>query len=342
MSDSIVSLNLSETGFQLAEAALSNNRLEISSLGSDSLDTPLFETSNEQGMQTIAKHIEGLFTKSQIKKRNINVILPDSISYSHILQMPKLKEKELLSAIRYQADQFIPMPIDQTALDLEILYEDTVSKNLIVLIVASPLTVIEKVEMLVEMAGCIPEKVENELSATSRFVSTLYKGRIQKSGTLFVNVGETSTSLYFYSQQLGLIVDSHSFKLGKNLFIRDVQANTSFDPKKSEEVLKRIGFGQEGAFRFDELLKPVLAEWGKEIEKFLLSAKEKHGIGAIEAVYLFNKAVEIHGLDSKLGSTISLPTGLFDFSPLIKQTPLTTGLGKDITSYVTTLGGCLR
>src|SRR3989338_1652765 len=104
--------------------------------------------------------------KIRVEKKRLNIVIPDGFTYSQIIKMPRLKEKELLSAIRYQADQFIPMPIDETSLDLEILYEDKVSNNSLVLIIAAPQKLIDRVQNLSEQEGLYPEAIENELSAT--------------------------------------------------------------------------------------------------------------------------------------------------------------------------------
>ena len=85
--------------------------------------------------------------------------------------MPKLKEKELIAAIRYQADEFIPMAIDETNLDLEVLKEDDKTNKMLIFIVASPKKLVEKIQKTVEMADFVPTTLENELSAVARLTS---------------------------------------------------------------------------------------------------------------------------------------------------------------------------
>ena len=104
--------------------------------------------------------------------KNVSLIIPDALTYSQILTMPFLNEKELISAIKYQADQFIPMPIEET-IDIEVIEEITgenKKEKSLLLIVAAPKKVIEKVQTTAELAGLNPESVENELRNQSAFI----------------------------------------------------------------------------------------------------------------------------------------------------------------------------
>src|SRR6185436_4812366 len=111
---------------------------ELLSLGSYETAPNFFDTENQLVLDKQVEILKRLYGNLRIRKKSVNVIIPDSRTYSQIVEMPKLKEKELIAAIRYQADEFIPMAIDETYLDLEILREDKRNHKLLVLIVASP------------------------------------------------------------------------------------------------------------------------------------------------------------------------------------------------------------
>lgn len=342
MADTQVCVNVTENGLQIGEAALSGAELDVRALSFDQNNLSFYEVTTDNVLNDEAKRLETLYNSMHLSKRNVNIIVPDSYSFSQILQMPKLKEKELLSAIKYQSDQFIPMPLEEASLDLEVIYEDKTANKLLVLIVAASQKAVARVEQLVEMAGLIPDSIESELSATSRLLTQFYKPKTPHNGSLFLSFGHSSSTLYFFHHQYDLVIDSHTFKSGKNLFSREIQSNTNFDSKKVDEILLSVGLSQEGSVDFEALLKPVINEFTSEIEKFTASMKEKYQIAGIDGLFLFGRAVDIHLFDQKLQKLLSIPTSYLDISSYVKKTTSFEAMKPRLPSFITTLGGCLR
>src|SRR3989339_1843428 len=152
---------------------------------------------DEKNLDIQAQRIKKLVDSLKITKKNVNVVVPGSLTYSQILVMPQLNEKELVSAIKYQADQFIPMPIEETNIDLEIIDEYKAEGKLLILIVAAPKKLIEKIQTTVELSGLVPESIENELSASSRLISQFNKKFFlpDQEGVMVANFGLNSTTL---------------------------------------------------------------------------------------------------------------------------------------------------
>ncbi|MBI2641829.1 pilus assembly protein PilM [Candidatus Roizmanbacteria bacterium] len=340
MSDIQTCIDIGEYFLRIGQGTQANNKIEMISMGMLS-DTPLFyEYANEKTLGDEADAIRKLMNALNITKRNVRLIIPDTFTYSQIITMPRLKEKELLSAIRYQADQFIPLPIEETSLDLEILHEDKANNSLLVLIVAAPLNIISRVEALCEAAGLIPSSIENELSSTARMLSQFYRPEPKEGGTIFVNFSYSTSSLYFFDHIRGLTVDAHNFKMGYNLFLKETQINTMFDMAKSRGVLKRIGFSSSGTINLAELLKPSKNVFAQEIEKFTLSVREKFKM-AVSSVQLINLATEINAFDKAVAQQLSIPTYNFNVAPFIVPNKVVSTYSKELSSFVTVVGGCI-
>lgn len=341
MSSQCLTLHLSDERLRVVDGALDGNQIVINSLTMQESIGSFFKDDSVLNLKNIAATIEKVITGLQTKVKNVNIVIPDTYSFSQILTMPKLKEKELLSAIKYQADQFIPMPIEETAIDLEILYEDPAQKQLMVLIVAAPLTLITKIENVIETAGLIPEIVENELSATSRVITLLNKPSDAPGGIIYVNFGFTSTSLYYFDHKSGNVIESHTFSLGYELFLKEIQVNLNFDPKRAHDTLRTFGVSKEGSLDVAPIINPVLRDLVKEIEKFIVAVKEKHKVQSITNLYLFNYANNIPYLNSHLTSCLSATTSFLDISSIVKKSPSVSNAKPDLSSFITAIGGCL-
>lgn len=343
MDENSLCIEIGENLVRIADAKSDNQQIEINSLGQQ-IDTPrFFSADSDRVIEDEVKIIETLVSRLNIKKKNVNIIVPDAYTYSQVLVMPVLKEKELLAAIKYQADQFIPLPIEETAIDLDIIYEDKINKKILILIVAAPYKLIDKVEKTIEMAGCIPESIENEASAVIRFLSNHYKNLSKKTtdGTLFLNFGETASSLYFFDHTYNLVTAVHNFKIGLNLFLKEIQVNFNYDLNKTRDILTHIGLGQEGSYNFEEVLKPVMTELISEINKFILSIKAKQNDINITQIVLFNLANKIHFLEKKVQDNFSINSSIIDVSSLIKKNQIIEPHKNELSSFITAIAGSL-
>lgn len=342
MSENIITVELGENNVKVAKARIDGGKIDLTLLARQADTPPFFEVEAEKMLEDETNIIRKIVSSLKISKKPVNVVLPDAFCYSQIVPMPHLNEKELLSAIKYQADQFIPMPIEETSLDLEILFEDKIENKLLVLIVACPQKLIERVEKVMELSDVFPESIENELSATGRFISNIYVPETKEGGTIFVNIGYSSTSLYYFDHKLKLILDSHIFRIGYALFLREAQVDTNINVVKAIELLKNTGFSKDSSVDLDEILKPTLEAFCGEISKFVTSVKEKFRVTTLSQLYFTNLATEMLNIEKKVETDVLLQSSLYNIVPFIKKTNVIAPFSKDLSSFVSTIGGCLK
>lgn len=342
MTESIISLNLDENITRIVKARNLKGKIEINLLRSIQEVPPFFESDTQKIFDDVTEQIKKTIDNLKLSKRRINIVIPDGFTYSQIVYMPKLKEKELLSAIKYQADQFIPMPIEETSLDLDILQEDKTANRLLVLIIAAPQKLIERIQDLAERAGFYPETIENELSATGRFLTNFYTPPSVEGGTIFINLGYSSTSFYLFDHKLRLITDCHNFRAGYSVFLREAQADINIDLIKAKDLLKKIGFTKESTIDFNQILQPSIDAISTELQKFMISIRAKSHSTIISRLYLINLATEINFIDKKIEATVSLPSAIYNPQTLIIKTNPSEPPIIDLPSYIAAIGGCLE
>lgn len=339
----MLTLNLQENIIRIIKARNTGGKVDIELIASQSDTPPFFELDTEKIFSEEARVIKKALDILRINKKAVNIVIPDGFTYSQLVYMPRLKEKELLSAIKYQADQFIPMPIADTSLDLEIIHEDKNANKLLVLIVAAPQNLIEKVQNLAAHTGLFPESIENELSATGRFLANFYNPPADSvGGSIFINLGYGYTSFYFFDHKLKLFTDSHSFQAGLSVFLREAQVDINIDLIKAKNLLKNVGFSQDPSVDLDRILKPAADELCSELQKFINSVKTKFQISSISRLYLLNLASDIHNLDKKIEKYIAIPTSIFDPLPMTKRTNVIEPFIKDLSSFTAAIGGSLE
>lgn len=342
MGEPVTSLYIGENSIRIINAQFNNGQIKVNAFTSQEEMPLLYTTLTEKTINEVASLIDKSFSSLRLNNKNVNIVIPDTLTYSQIQEMPKLKEKELLSAIKYQADQFIPLPLDEASLDLEILNEDAANKKLIVLIVAASEKLISQLTTLVEASGLIPLSIENELSSIGRLLSQCYKPKDKSGGIIYVNIGFSTSSIYYYNPALGLITDTHAIKSGIELFVKELRANINIDSKKAFEILKTIGLGQNGSVNINAILSPAITDFLREVEKFVISTKEKYNT-KITQVNIINNAYKVALLENKVAEYLSIPTSIFDVAPYIQKDSVSSAMQpSQLSSFVSSLGGCLR
>jgi len=342
MINNSLTLEVTENKIKFAEAGLEGKQINVTNLALSENSIFFYENDLPKTVSEQVKLVDELYERSKLKEKNLNIVLPDTYCFTQITSMPKLKEKELLSAIRYQADQFIPMPLNETALDLEIVYEDKASNRILVMIVASPQTLIKKIGDLTDQLGLIPDSVENQTSAIARLLSLVFTPEVKTGYSVFINFGYKSNTLYLYSHELGLVIDLHLVKLGYEMFLKEIQINLQSDYAKNKEILRNIGFGSDGSLNINDIIEPSFNEIVAEVEKYILFVKDKYKITQLNQIYLINETEDIHLLDKKIETAISLPVKIFDLKEYVKLTPTIASYQSQLSLFVSTIGGCIR
>jgi len=341
MSDNFFSLDIDEKFTKLAQAKKSGDMLEVKALGKTETSEFFYTGNLEKNIEAEVTQIKKLIETLNITEKNVNLIIPDALTYSQIISMPLLNEKELISAIKYQADQFIPMPIEETNIDIEMIDEDQREKKALLLIVAAPKKVIEKIQTTVELAGLNPESVENELSSNSRFLASFYRNILDQykvrpdKGVVIVNFDINSTSLAYFSPEQLLIRESHHLSIGYQLFLKETQVNTDTDIKKAEEILKIYDKKNSSSFPVEKIVQPLVKEFASELKIFI--SKYNPGI-----VLFINKIYLFPSLVNTLSEELTFPINIFNPYSLIKKSQLIESYKNELPIFLPALSANLR
>ena len=335
MTGKILTIDLSEDYLKVVEGKKESNQLVISAFSYQSTIANYYSSGNEKVIVDQGNQISALINGLKVKEEEVRIVIPDSYSYSQIIVMPRLKEKELYSAIKYQADQFIPMPLSQAVLDIDILQEDKKNNQVMVLLVAAAEKIVTKVQKTIEVAGLIPVSIETELSANARLIV----GMDSDKSAIYISFAKTSTSLYFYDSHKKLITNTYNFNIGINLFLKELEVSLNINSDEAFRILYQIGFSQGGSVDSASILEPIIKEVVKNINRFVSTIQEKTK-EEVKLFYLFNEAILIKNLAEELGSAFRFKTAIFRPTGIIKNISeeKTQKLLVDIPLYVAALG----
>jgi type IV pilus assembly protein PilM len=156
------------------------------------LDEKAASTSSAEGKRRLGEVIMTAVGQSGIRTKNVVIGLPSNKTFTTIVDVPAMPEAELKSTMKYQADQYIPMAIDDAKVDWVALGQslhDPAKQE--VLLTSTAMQYAEERLEDVEMLGFNVIAAEPEPIAMIRSLLPSGIG----DARLIIDVGETSTDL---------------------------------------------------------------------------------------------------------------------------------------------------
>lgn len=226
--------------------------------------TPPDQTKDESELAPLVDVIKKLFKEAKISSRDVTIALSESSVYTRIVKFPLLTDAEIASAVRWEAEQYIPIPASEAIIQHQIIErrETTTPPSVDVLLVAAPRIVVERYVRTVEMAGLTLSSVETELLSLSRSLG------IDTQSVLVCDLGARSTDVAIVKN--GKLVFSRSFPTGGDAFTRAVSQYLGIDAVQAEEYKRTYGLSQnqlEGKVK--QSLDPVVHLVADEMRKAL-------------------------------------------------------------------------
>lgn len=224
--------------------------------------------------EAMAQAIQKLMVDSRVTIKNANVALPENQVFTKVIEMPELSDKELSSAIYWEAEQHIPAPLKTMALDYKIVkrnVSDQFSSKMQVLLVGAPTTLVHRYQQIFEMTGLTINAIETEIISVVRALVPANSTSV----LLIVNIGALSTSLAIV--QNGIVVFTYSVPLGGLAMDRAIASNFAFTPAQAEEYKKTYGINDQNlGGKISQALQPILLSILSEVKKAIAYYADKN------------------------------------------------------------------
>ena len=118
---------------------------------------------NESAFVEVIKESCKNVTGKKLATTYVIASLPEEKSFLQIIQMPSMSEKELATAVVFEAENYIPLPVSEVYLDYNII--NRAKDHLDVLIVAMPKKIVNSYFDCLKKAGLTPLALEIESEA---------------------------------------------------------------------------------------------------------------------------------------------------------------------------------
>jgi type IV pilus assembly protein PilM len=344
-------LEITDAAIRIMKLARRGGKLVVSSVSWMPLDDGVVHNGDVKDGQKLTAAIMEARSRvvgEKIKTRCVVVSLPENKAFLQVIRMPRLRGQDLRAAVTFEAENYIPLPLEKVYLDFEIIAADRpVGKDdgCEILVTALPREPIDARVQAITAAGLIPVAMELESQAVVR---AIFAGAKAKSSAIIIQVGDAKTNLVIYSGDS--IRFTFSIPISNRYFLETIAENSKISIEKAdvlktkygiEEIIRTIGNekddvtpnhsrGNGDQRKIFEALIPGLVDFVQQIKK-CVQYYQTHDNGRdpanclIGKIYVCGSGSDLKGLDEFISLKLDAPVERVN--PLIDTALIESKLG---------------
>jgi len=328
-------LDISDLSLKIANVEKNGKKLELVSIGVAEVPKGVIKQGQIQDEDALVKAVKqalGNVKGKEIKTKNVACCLPEEKSFLDVLHLPILPKEEIANAVRFEAENHIPVPLSEVYFDFELikpLQQDNVvqklqsTKQLEILIAATPKNIVDSYLSVLKKAGLNPVAMEVEpLSIVRALVKKAYTKPF-----LIIDFGASRTSFIIFSgRSIGF---TSTIPVSSQELTSVVAKALGITAKKAEKA--KIEQGLQGDKAVFDSMVPVLTDLTQQIKSHLNyykshvpEAQAASGNSKMERILLCGGGAQLRGLDDFLTSTFKIKVEMSDLWAQIAKPDSTT------------------
>ena len=333
-------LDLTGSSFKLLQLKSQGKELEVAGYSDVPLPKGLLVNDAIFDPKTFIYLLKQAVERPQFGKlygSTVAASLPESKSFVRVIQVPKMSDSELDTAVPSEAESFIPLPIDQVYLDWQKLGLKGDKQE--ILIIASPKEFVDKYLKILEDAGLEVSALEVESQSCHRSLIPAEA----KSNCLIVDLDAFRTSLIMVEG--GNLEFTSSIPIAGTTFTEAIARSLGVSSQKAEMVKRKVGIANTTEYpNIKTAILPVLTNLTAEI-KNIIKFHTEHSQNKVEKIILAGGSAKLKNLAENLqpdftaeGITVEPGNPWVNLSQ-IKNPPLD---AFDSLSFTTSIGLAMR
>ena len=231
----VIGLDISSTSVKLLELSRHGDRYRVETYAVKPLPPNAVVEKNINDQEAVAEVIRAMAKQSKTKLKYAAVAVAGSAVITKMIDLPAgLSDDAMETQISLEADQYIPFPLEEVAIDFEVQGISPRNPDQVEVLLAACRR--ENVEMrasVLQLSELVPEKVDFEAYSMERAFELISEQLEDQEGQVvaIIDIGATMTTL-------SVLVD------GKTVYTRE----QLFGGKQlTEEIQRRYGLSREEA-----------------------------------------------------------------------------------------------
>jgi type IV pilus assembly protein PilM len=300
-SKQVIGLDISSTSVKLVELSASGDGYQVESFAIKALPKGAVVEKNINDVDAVAETIRQVVSLSRTKVKDAAVAVAGSAVITKIIDMPAgLNDDALEYQITIDADQYIPFPLDEVAIDFEVLgQESEESDQMQVLLAACRRENIELRTAVLEQAGLHPKVIDVEAYAIERISPFIVSDWDVESDQLIaiVDIGATVTTLSVLSGDKTIYTREQLF--GGNNLTEEIQRRYGLSQPEAELAKSQGGLPDDYLI---DVLEPFKDTVLQQVTRSLQFFYSSGNYNQVDHIVLAGGVASIDGLGSLVQS----------------------------------------
>jgi type IV pilus assembly protein PilM len=256
--------------------------------------------SKDKYFKELSQSLKTLILDLKIKGKQVVVNLPENEVVSRLVRLPPLKDSEIMDALKFEAETFVPYPLDKVSIDYEVVEKDDAGRITVFVIAAKNDLISEYVKMFKSL-GMELIAIESSSVAYRRMIRS---GVISVERVIVLDIGEKYSDILNINK--GNVYFSRSLPVGGESITRAISLGLGLDMPSAEEYKKAYGIkAEELEGKIRTVALPVFNSIADEVRKAMTLFSEDTG-KTIELLVLVGGGAVLPGMAEELTKVLGV------------------------------------
>jgi type IV pilus assembly protein PilM len=301
----LIGLDISATAVKLLELTRNGATYRVESYAVEALPPNSVVDKNIVDIEAVGEAIGRALKKSGSKLKNAAAAVAGSSVITKIIEMPvNLSDSEMESQIQLEADQYIPFPLDEVAMDFEVLgVAENNPDRVNVMLAASRSDNVDARVGAMELGGLTAKVVDIEAFALENTVKLIASQQLGGGDNKIIAIADIGSSITTFSVFDNLkIVYSREQQFGGAQLTEEIQRRYGLSYEEAGLAKKQGGLPDNYVPEVLDPFKQNMAQQISRAQQFFFSSSQ---IAHIDHLILAGGCASISGIaeliESKLG-----------------------------------------
>lgn len=304
--DSYLGVDIGSSSIKMVELKKEGGRLRLLSYGfTENLDE-LVKADWQNDVRYIANIINKLRAEAGITSRSAVAALPTFSVFSSVINLSNINQKDISSAVHWEAKKVIPLSLDEMVLDWKIIPDskDKENKdkkgNLKVLLTGAPKALVKKYIDIFKEARINLLSLETE---TFSLIRSLLGD--DKSTVMIVEVGASTSDIFIVDKSISML--NRSMDIGGLTITKAISNNLNIGLERAEQFKYDLGIASIESNEevvpkiITETISPIINEI-----KYMLNLFQGKGSTKVEKIILSGGSSLLPNFGSYLSKVLDM------------------------------------
>ncbi|NKB36489.1 MAG: type IV pilus assembly protein PilM [Gammaproteobacteria bacterium] len=304
----LVGIDISATAIKLLELSKSGGRYRVESYAVEPVPANSVVDKNITDMDAVGEAIGRAVKRSGTKLKTAAAAVAGSSVITKVITMPAdLSEAELEGQIELEADQYIPFPLEEVAMDFEVIGPSDENPDRVdVLLAASRSENVELRQATLELGGLEAKLIDVEGFALENTVAMLASDQLGGGEEVIIAVADIGSSVTTFSVLENLkIIYSREQQFGGAQLTEEIQRRYGLSYEEAGLAKKQGGLPDNYGPEVLEPFKDSIAQQISRAQQFFYSSSS---ITNIDHLILAGGCSSTEGIAELVESKIGIPT----------------------------------